>query len=124
MISWSLALLPQRREYKIKTFISLEPIIDLHSASEVIKATYQITDEIKIGVQSPIKIDRYDPNEFVGFIVAVKNLARGLDCRFMVKDSMYKQAEAFGGPYRDLCVRNLDEIKKIYESKQKENDEK
>lgn len=111
-------------EYKIKTFVSLEPIIDLHSASEVIKATYKIADEIRIGVQSPIKKDRYDPNEFVGFIVAVKNLARGLDCRFMVKDSMYKQAETFDGPYRDLCVRNLDEIKNIYESKQKENDEK
>ena len=111
-------------EYKIKTFVSLEPIIDLQSASEVIKATYKITDEIRIGAQSPIKKDRYDPNEFVGFIIAVKNLARGLDCRFIVKDSMYKQAEASGGPYRDLCVRKLNEIKKIYESKQKENDEK
>ena len=111
-------------EYKIKTFVSLEPIIDLHSASEVIKKTYKITDEIRIGVQSPIKRDRYDPNEFVGFIVAVKTLARGLDCRFMVKESMYKQAETFEGAYRDLYVRNLDEIKNIYESKQEENDEK
>ena len=111
-------------EYKIKTFVSLEPIIDLHSASEVIKKTYKITDEIRIGVQSPINKDRYDPNEFVGFIVAVKTLARGLDCRFMVKESMYKQAETFEGAYRDLCVRNLDEIKNIYESKQEENDEK
>ena len=111
-------------EYKIKTFVSLEPIIDLHSASEVIKKTYKITDEIRIGAQSPIKKDRYDPNEFVGFIVAVKNLARDLDCRFMVKDSMYKQAEISGGPYRDLCVRKLDEIKKIYNLKQKENHEK
>lgn len=111
-------------EYKIKTFVSLEPITSIHTASEVIKKTYQITDEIRIGAQSPIKKDRYDPNEFVGFIVAVKTLARGLDCRFMVKDSMYKQAETFEGAYRDLCVRNLDEIKKIYESKQKENDEK
>ena len=106
-------------EYKIKTFVSLEPIIDLHSASEVIKKTYKITDEIRIGVQSPIKKDRYDPNEFVGFIAAVKTLARGLDCRFMVKESMYKQAETFEGDYRDLCVRNLDEIKNIYEVKQK-----
>ena len=111
-------------EYKIKTFVSLEPIIDLHSASDVIKETYKITDEIRIGAQSPIKKDRYDTNEFVGFIIAVKNLARGLDCRFMVKDSMYKQAETFKGGYRDLCVRNLDEIKNIYESKQKENHEK
>ena len=111
-------------EYKIKTFVSLEPIIDLHSASEVIKKTYKIADEIRIGAQSPIKKDRYDTNEFVGFIIAVKNLARGLDCRFMVKDSMYKQAEASGGPYRDLCVRKLDEIKKIYNLKQKENEEK
>lgn len=111
-------------EYKIKTFVSLEPITSIHTASEVIKKTYQITDEIRIGAQSPIKKDRYDPNEFVGFVVAVKTLARGLDCRFMVKDSMYKQAEIFEGVYRDLCVRNLDEIKKIYESKQKENDEK
>lgn len=111
-------------EYKIKTFVSLEPMTSIHTASEVIKKTYKITDEIRIGAQSPIKKDRYDPSEFVGFIVAVKTLARGLDCRFMVKDSMYKQAETFEGAYRDLCVRNLDEIKKIYESKQKENDEK
>lgn len=104
--------------------LCLVPITSIHAASEVIKKTYKITDEIRIGAQSPIKKDRYDPNEFVGFIVAVKILARGLDCRFMVKDSMYKQAETFEGAYRDLCVRNLDEIKKIYESKQKENDEK
>ena len=111
-------------KYMVKRFVSLEPITSIHAASEVIKKTYKITDEIRIGAQSPIKKDRYDPNEFVGFIIAVKNLARDLDCRFMVKDSMYKQAEASGGPYRDLCVRKLDEIKKIYESKQKENDEK
>lgn len=111
-------------EYKIKTFVSLEPIISIHTASEVIKKTYKITDEIRIGAQSPIKKDRYAPNEFVGFVIAVKTLARGLDCRFMVKDSMYKQAETFEGVYRDSCVRKLDEIKKIYELKQKENDEK
>lgn len=111
-------------EYKIKTFVSLEPITSIHTASEVIKKTYEITDEIRIGAQSPIKKDRYDPHEFVIFIAAVKTLARGLDCQFMVKGSMYKQAETFEGAYRDLCVRNLDEIKKIYESKQKENDEK
>lgn len=111
-------------EYKIKTFVSLEPIASIHAASEVIRNTYKITDEIRLGAQSPIKKDRYDPDKFVGFVIAVKTLARGLDCRFMVKDSMYKQAETFGGVYRDLCVRKLDEIKKIYESKQKENDEK
>lgn len=111
-------------KYKIKTFVSLEPITSICTASEVIKKTYEITDEIRIGAQSPIKKDRYDPYEFVVFIAAVKTLARGLDCRFMVKGSMYKQAETFEGAYRDLCVRNLDEIKNIYNSKQKENDEK
>ena len=111
-------------KYMVKRFVSLEPITSIHTASEVIKKTYKIADEIRIGAQSPIKKDRYDPNEFVGFIVAVKNLARDLDCRFMVKESMYKQTEIFDGPYRDLCVRKLDEIKNIYESKQKENDEK
>ncbi len=107
-------------EYKIKTFVSLEPIIDLHSASDVIKETYKITDEIRIGAQSPIKKDRYDPNEFGGFVTAVKCIARFSKCRFQVKNSMYKQAEAFGGVYRDLCVRRLDEIREIYKSKQKE----
>ena len=111
-------------EYKIKTFVSLEPIIDLHSASDVIKETYKITDEIRIGAQSPIKKDRYDPNEFVGFVTAIKCIARFSKCRFQVKNSMYKQADAFGGVYRDLCVRRLDEIREIYKSKQKENDEK
>ena len=111
-------------EYKIKTFVSLEPITSICTASEVIKKTYQITDEIRIGAQSPIKKDRYDPNEFFGFVTAVKFLACDLPCRFMVKDSMYKQAEAFGGTYRDMCIAKLDEIRKIYESKQTGNDEK
>ena len=111
-------------EYKIKTFVSLEPITSIYTASEVIKKTYQITDEIRIGAQLPIKKDRYDPNEFFGFVTAVRFLARDLPCRFMVKDSMYKQAEAFGGTYRDMCIAKLDGIRKIYESKQKENDEK
>lgn len=111
-------------EYKIKTFVSLEPITSICTASEVIKKTYQITDEIRIGAQSPIKKDRYDPNEFFGFVTAVKFLARDLPCRFMVKDSMYKQAETFEDTYRDMCIAKLDEIRKIYESKQTENDEK
>ena len=111
-------------EYKIKTFVSLEPITSICTASEVIKKTYQITDEIRIGAQSPIKNDRYDPNEFFGFVTAIKFLAHDLPCRFMVKDSMYKQAEAFGGTYRDMCIAKLDEIRKIYESKQTENDER
>ena len=107
-------------EYKIKTFVSLEPIIDLHSASDVIKETYKITDEIRIGAQSPIKKDRYDPNEFVGFVTAIKCIARFSKTRFQVKNSMYKQADAFGGVYRDLCVRRLDEIREIYSVKSKE----
>ena len=111
-------------EYKIKTFVSLEPIIDLHSASEVIKKTYKITDEIRIGAQSPIKKNRYNVMEFISFVVAVRSLANNLDCHFMVKDSMYKQAETFDDISCRVCVKALDEIKKIYESKQKENDEK
>lgn len=107
-------------EYKIKTFVSLEPITSLAAASEVIKNTYQITDEIRIGVQSPIKKDRYDPNEFFGFMTAVKFLARDLPCRFMVKDSMYKQAENFEDTYRDMCIAKLDEIREIYAVKSKE----
>lgn len=107
-------------EYKIKTFVSLEPLTSIHTASEVIKKTYQITDEIRIGAQSPIKKDRHDPNEFYGFIVAIKILARDLPCCFMVKDSMYKQAETFEDTYRDMCIAKLDEIREIYNSKQKE----
>ena len=111
-------------EYKIKTFVSLEPIIDLHSASEVIKKTYKITDEIRIGAQSPIKKNRYNVMEFISFVVAVRSLANNLDCHFMVKDSMYKQAETFDDISCRVCVKALDEIKNIYESKQKENHEK
>ena len=111
-------------EYNIKTFVSLEPITDLAIALEVIKETSKITNEIRLGVQSPIKKDRYDPNEFTGFVVLVKIMARSLNCRFMVKESMYKQAETFEGDDRDVCISKLDEIRKIYESKQTENDEK
>ena len=107
-------------EYKIKTFVSLEPITSIHTASEIIKKTYQFADEIRIGAQSPIKKDRYDPNEFFGFITAVKFLAHDSPCRFMVKDSMYKQAENFEGTYRDMCIAKLDEIREIYATKSKE----
>lgn len=106
-------------EYKIKTFVSLEPITSIHTASEVIKKTFRITDEIRIGVQSPIKKDRYDPNEFFGFIVAIRNLSRDLGYRFMIKDSMYKQAETFKGAYRYMYIEVLDEIREIYKSKSK-----
>lgn len=107
-------------KYMVKTFVSLEPITSIHTASEVIKTTYKITDEIRLGAQSPIKKDRYDPNEFFGFITAVKFLARDLPCRFMVKDSMYKQAENFEDTYRDMCIAKLDEIREIYATKSKE----
>lgn len=114
------ALRELRDKYLVKTFVSLEPITSIHTASEVIKKTYQITDEIRIGAQSPIKKDRYDPNEFFGFMTAVKFLARNLPCRFMVKDSMYKQAENFEDTYRDMCIAKLDEIREIYATKSKE----
>lgn len=113
------ALRELRDKYLVNTFVSLEPITSIHTASEVIKKTYQITDEIRIGAQSPIKKDRYDPNEFFGFITAVKFLARDLPCRFMVKDSMYKQAENFEDTYRDMCIAKLDEIREIYATKSK-----
>ena len=107
-------------EYKINTFVSLEPVTSIHAASEVIRKTYKITDEIRLGAQSPIKKDRYDPNEFFGFITAVKFLACDLPCRFMVKDSMYKQAETFEDTYRDMCIAKLYEIREIYATKSKE----
>lgn len=114
------ALRKLHNEYKIKTFVSLEPITSLAAASEVIKKTYQITDEIRIGAQSPIKKDRYDAMEFIGFVLAIKSLADTLDCRFMVKDSMYKQAETFEDAYRYMCIEALDEIREIYAVKSKE----
>lgn len=101
-------------KYVVKNFVSLEPITSIHTASEVIKKTYQITDEIRIGAQSPIKKDRYDTMEFIGFVLAIKSLADTLDCRFMVKDSMYKQAETFEDAYRYMCIEALDEIREIY----------
>lgn len=104
----------------VKTFVSLEPITSIHTATEVIKKTFQITDEIRIGAQSPIKKDRYDAMEFIGFVLAIKSLADTLDCRFMVKDSMYKQAETFEDAYRYMCIEALDEIREIYAVKSKE----
>lgn len=114
------ALRELRDKYLVKTFVSLEPITSIHTASEVIKKTYQITDEIRIGAQSPIKKDRYDAMEFIGFVLAIKSLADTLDCRFMVKDSMYKQAETFEDAYRYMCIEALDEIREIYAVKSKE----
>lgn len=61
---------------KIKTFVSLEPIVDFESALKIILGTLNVTAEYRIGLMSPYKKDRYDHGQFERFAKKVTELSR------------------------------------------------
>ena len=51
-----------------KTFVSMEPVIKFYRAKDVLMDIMGVADEIRIGLQSPFKKDRYEPDELIEFL--------------------------------------------------------
>lgn len=87
-------------EFGIKTFVSLEPVIDLNAARTLVATCCDYTKEFRIGLQSPYKKDRYDITELKAFINAVTEMQ--ITHRFEViwKDSIFNTLDRHGVQYK------------------------
>lgn len=104
--------------YDIKTFVSLEPIIDLKRAQMVIERVKKHTSEIRVGCMSPLKKDRYSPIDFMLFVEYVyQQWRQGVN--FYIKDSMVRQACFMPDKIKSHCLDLLIEMtddRYVYES--------
>lgn len=84
-------------EMGIKTFVSLEPVIDISKAIDVLHDCLPYSDEIRIGLQSPYKKDRYTRSDIIR-LLAVEQPMKMLcpNVNIVLKNSVYRQCEAFG----------------------------
>ena len=46
----------------------MEPVIKFYRAKDVLMDIMGVADEIRIGLQSPFKKDRYEPDELIEFL--------------------------------------------------------
>ena len=81
-----------------KTWASIEPVIDIKSSREVIKATNGFCDLYKIGLLSGKTFDRLDLRHFV---VMVSNFT---EAKIYFKDSLLKQAGINRSELPSNCV--------------------
>lgn len=113
-----IALLKTIREQypHIRTFVSLEPVIDITKAmNDVLHNIYGHTDEIRIGCQSPLKRDRYDPKAFLSLILMLYKLSPSssdehIVTRITLKHSVRAQVEFFPLDIRYKCLALIHKI--------------
>jgi len=83
-----------------KTFVSMEPVVKLYRAKDVLMDIMGETDEIRVGLQSPFKKDRYEPDELIEFLRFLRSAARATpETKVVLKNSflderLYKQIPA------------------------------
>lgn len=96
----------------IKTFVSLEPVIDIKKAMKVIKECNGLADEIRIGVQSPIKKNRYDVRELEAFVAFLHRLVHFEDFHSVltIKRSLCHQIDYLPAAFRRECAGLITEI--------------
>lgn len=84
-------------EFGIKTFVSLEPVIDISKAIDVLHDCLPYSDEIRIGLQSPYKKDRYTRSDILRLLSVIQPMQTLCpNVNIVLKESVYRQCEAFG----------------------------
>lgn len=72
----------------ISTWVSLEPVIDPQATLEIIRATYRVVDEYKLG---PINYSPLAKSvDWRSFAYEAKDLLEGLGCRYYFKQDLRK----------------------------------
>lgn len=108
--------LQQVRAYGYKSFVSMEPVVRFDRARTVLMDIVGETDEIRIGLQSPYKKDRYDIGElmdFLRYLVAISRNEEEHGTRIVLKNSfmderLYKHIPAH---LHDDYMELINEIK-------------
>ena len=84
-----------------KTFVSMEPIVKFCRAKDVLMDVMGETDEIRLGLQSPFKKDRYEPDELIEFLQYLVAASRATpETKVVLKKSffderLYRQIPAY-----------------------------
>lgn len=84
-------------ELGMRTFVSLEPIIDLQRALDVYGKCIKITNGIRFGLLSPYKKGRYGRAELIQFLTCVHlghRIYKGV--KVVAKDSIIKECDRLG----------------------------
>ena len=75
-----------------KTFVSMEPIVKFHRAKDVLMGVMGETDEIRLGLQSPFKKDRYEPDELIEFLQYLVAASRATpETKVVLKKSFFDE---------------------------------
>ena len=80
----------------IGTFVSLEPVIDLTTATYIVRNISDCADEIRIGFKTPVKADNYPADDMREFFGIVSAICTERNIKVMWKDSFRKLAEKYG----------------------------
>lgn len=76
----------------IKTFASIEPVVDWKSSRSVVKAALPYCDHFKIGLRSGVKKDYYDDSEIINSISWLKHIILDAGKSVYFKESIRKRA--------------------------------
>lgn len=80
------------KENGIKTFASIEPVIDWQSSRLMVKKTLNCCDHYKIGLRSGVKRDYYDNSELVNSVSWLKHIILEAGKTVYFKESVRKRA--------------------------------
>jgi DNA repair photolyase len=80
------------KEQGMKTFASIEPVIDWESSMNIIKKALPYCDHFKIGLRSGVKKDYYDDSEIIHSISWLKHVILGEGKTLYFKESIRKRA--------------------------------
>lgn len=76
----------------IKTFVSLEPVVDVMKAIDVMEQVKDIADEIRIGMLSPYKKGRYSEGDLFNLLERAYNFQEFRRKKVFIKNSVVRYA--------------------------------
>ena len=75
----------------IKTFASIEPVIDWESSKMIVRIALLYCDHFKIGLRSGVKEDYYDDSELIDSVIWLKHLILDTGKTVYFKESLRKR---------------------------------
>ena len=79
------------KENGIKTFASIEPVIDWKSSINIVRAALSYCDHFKIGLRSGVKEDYYDNSETINSVTLLRHMILGAGKTVYFKESIRKR---------------------------------
>ena len=89
-------MLRKAKKDGLRTFVSLEPVIDLTTSMHIVEDVVDCANEIWIGLKTPVKACNYPVDILRTFIVNTNNLAAIYGIKLLWKESIRNLAAKYG----------------------------